>query len=75
MATASTINGEIANRIRGAADAANVPLTDVALGAGMAERSFFRYLTGNTDWKVVQVAKIADALDVDLIDLLIGRAA
>jgi predicted transcriptional regulator len=75
MATPSTLNGEIAVRVRGAADDAQITQQDLALKAGIPDRTFARLLAGQSDWRVSQVNQVADALGLDLHDLLMGRAA
>ena len=74
MATTSTLNGEIAARVRGAADALGVTQRDLALNVGIADRTFARLLAGQADWKVTDLDRIADVLALDVYDL-IPRAA
>jgi transcriptional regulator with XRE-family HTH domain len=69
------INREIAERVRSAAKAAGLTHEALALQVGMADRTFSRFMTGNADWKTVDVAAIAEALELDAIDLIPSRAA
>lgn len=75
MATTSRLNGEIADRVRAAAEVAGVTHQDIALAAGIPDRTLARLLAGSADWRVNQVNQVADALGIDLRVLLMGSAA
>lgn len=64
MASPSTLNGEIADRVRAACAATRTTHSELALAIGIPDRTFARLLTGQADWKAVQVAQVARALDV-----------
>lgn len=75
MASNPNLNGEIAARVMGAAKAAGITNRDLALKAGIADRTFSRLIIGAADWKAVDVSNVARVLDVELHDLLPASAA
>ena len=69
MAT-QTLNGEIAKNVRETAKKNKIPLDDVALGAGIASRTFTRRMTGQSARVSDELAAVAHVLGVKASDLL-----
>jgi len=69
-ALAAEMRGRIARLVRAAQEKSELSVEDLALRAGIAPRTLYRRLEGNSAWTIDEVAYIAAILDVPVSSLL-----
>jgi transcriptional regulator with XRE-family HTH domain len=74
MERMDTLNQRVAEEIRVLLARRRLTATELARMTGMTQRSISRRITGEKKIDVDDLQRIADALDVDLYDLLPARA-
>lgn len=66
----STINARVAAAVTRERDKAGLTIADLAVKAGMADRTLNRKLGGTSHWSTGELSALADALGVDFTTLL-----
>lgn len=70
MAKPSNLDKEVGRRVKVAAKATGISHTALALEAGIAKRTFDYLIVGQARWRMTDLYAVADALEVDALDLL-----
>ncbi|MEU4386803.1 hypothetical protein [Promicromonospora sp. NPDC023805] len=65
----------IAENVRGAATEAKINLEELGAEAGIADRTWWRRMTGRSPWLVSEVIAVAEVLDCDVAPLLEAQKA
>lgn len=73
--SAQITDATIADNVRGAAAAAEMDLVDLGAQSGIADRTWWRRLTGRSPWQVSEIVSVADTLGIDAASLLNAQEA